>query len=333
MPNSNQRTRTLKFFCSYSHKDDELRIKLQDQLELLEVAGLISQWDDGKIGPGEAWRESIDQNLISADVILLLVSPNFTDSDYCYKLEMKQAIERHDAGCARVIPVLLRDTKGLQDTPFAKLQMVPTSGVAVASSGKLDDAIRDVAKEISAVVPSLMPLARTASQHSPPKNLVEIEEEHCIRLYRKGQYLYQFPWKMGKVKGSRSDAAAWKKLHTITQNLYEEVAVLLTLMQSARVSSEDKYQYEAQGLIRALPKRIEEFTAELPQLPLAAAPVIERLQHLPDCVTPIKLSLGYAPDSDEFNCAVVLTERIGAWLLQVLRIADGVLEKYFRRLA
>ena len=53
-------------------------------------------------------------NLDAADVILLLISPDFIASDYCYEREMKRAMERHRKSEARVIPVILRpcDWKG-----------------------------------------------------------------------------------------------------------------------------------------------------------------------------------------------------------------------------
>jgi hypothetical protein len=45
---------------------------------------------------GEEWGRAIDDNLEVADVILLLVSPDFIAPDYCYDIEMKRAPERHD---------------------------------------------------------------------------------------------------------------------------------------------------------------------------------------------------------------------------------------------
>ena len=54
------------------------------------------------------WEGSIDDHLNSADVIVLLVSADFLASDYCYDIEMRRAMKRHEAGEARVIPVILR---------------------------------------------------------------------------------------------------------------------------------------------------------------------------------------------------------------------------------
>lgn len=54
------------------------------------------------------WGSEIDEHLNTADIILLLVSSDFIDSDYCYDVEMKRALKRHEAEDARVIPIILR---------------------------------------------------------------------------------------------------------------------------------------------------------------------------------------------------------------------------------
>ena len=54
-------------------------------------------------------------------MIFLLISPSFIASDYCYGIELKCALDRHHAGQARIIPIILRpvDWSG---TTFAALQ-------------------------------------------------------------------------------------------------------------------------------------------------------------------------------------------------------------------
>jgi hypothetical protein len=95
-------------FFSYSHVDESLRDQLETHLSGLRRQGIISSWHDRQITAGTELGEAIDNHLNAADIILLLVSPDFIDSDYCYAREMKQALERHQIGEARVIPVILR---------------------------------------------------------------------------------------------------------------------------------------------------------------------------------------------------------------------------------
>ena len=70
----------------------------------------LTNWHDREILPGEEWEQAIDTHLNTANLILLLISPDFMASDYCYGKEMHRALERHQAGTYCVVPILLRPT-------------------------------------------------------------------------------------------------------------------------------------------------------------------------------------------------------------------------------
>lgn len=114
----------MEVFCSYAHADEAWRTKLETHLSLLKRENVISVWHDRKIVPGTSWAQEIDQHIESASLILLLISPDFIASDYCYNIEMKRALERHLAGDAFVIPILVRRCDW-QAAPFASLQALP----------------------------------------------------------------------------------------------------------------------------------------------------------------------------------------------------------------
>lgn len=145
----------IEVFVSYSHEDDSLRQKLGAHLSLLKRQNVIDEWHDRLIDAGEAWADRIDQRLESAAIILLLVSADFIASDYCYEREMKRALERDDAGTARVIPVILREVDNWQAAPFGRLQALPDRGKPVSSWSNEDAALADVARGIRRVVESL----------------------------------------------------------------------------------------------------------------------------------------------------------------------------------
>jgi len=67
---------------------------------------------------------------------------------------MKQAIDRHTAGEARVIPILLRPTDWLS-APFDKLQMLPTGAKAVTKWRRRDDAFTNIVQGIRASINDL----------------------------------------------------------------------------------------------------------------------------------------------------------------------------------
>ena len=155
-------------FFSYSHADEELRNELEKHLAGLLRQGVITTWHDRRIGPGEELHGQIDEQLNAADIVLLLVSADFLASDYCHDVEMMRAMERHERGEARVIPVILRpcDWHG---APFGTLMAVPPDGKPVVKHATLDDGFLEVVKAVRQVAGpahSRGPAAR-ASQPAP----------------------------------------------------------------------------------------------------------------------------------------------------------------------
>ena len=137
----------IEVFYSYSHRDRELRDELERHLSILKRSGFIRVWHDREIDAGTEWAGQIHEHLNRADVILLLISADFLASDYCYDVEMRRAIERHDAGEAIVIPIILRSVDW-SDAPFARLQCLPADARPVTSWGNRDEAFRNVAEGI-----------------------------------------------------------------------------------------------------------------------------------------------------------------------------------------
>ena len=85
-------------FYSYAHEDEPLRDELDGHLALLRRKGVIRPWHDRGIVPGQQWDKEIDAQLASADLILLLVSMDFLNSDYIWGKELATAIDRADRG-------------------------------------------------------------------------------------------------------------------------------------------------------------------------------------------------------------------------------------------
>src|SRR6218665_3352349 len=134
-------------FFSYSHKDEGLRDQLETHLALLKNQGLIDAWYDRRIIAGDEVDDAIFSKLETADIILLLVSADFLSSPYCYSREMMRAMERHEAGEARVIPVILRHCVWT-GAPFGKLMAAPRDGKPVTAWPDRDEALADVARQV-----------------------------------------------------------------------------------------------------------------------------------------------------------------------------------------
>jgi len=143
----------IEAFISYSHKDESLRLALDDHLALLKNRRMIDAWHDRRIQPGGNWAQAIDANLASARLVLLLVTPGFFASDYCQSVEFKAAIERAGRDEASLIPVIMKEGD-YSGAPFSHLKELPTDGLARGRSvtGKKwknrDEALRDVTEGI-----------------------------------------------------------------------------------------------------------------------------------------------------------------------------------------
>src|SRR5438270_350275 len=176
----------VEIFYSYAHEDERLRKALDKQLSLLKRDGLITSWYDHKISAGKEWESEIDAHLHSAQIILLLISSDFIASDYCYSIEMQRAMERHELGEARVIPVILRPADWKR-APFGKLKALPSDGKAVTRWSNRDEAFLNVAKGIRRAVkelatPSILPTQRAISPLSS-NNTMKVNPEVSVAIW------------------------------------------------------------------------------------------------------------------------------------------------------
>lgn len=140
-----------QLFFSYSHRDEALRDELEIHLAQLKNEGIIETWHDRRIPAGDEFDNSISEHLESADIVLLLVSPYFLASRYCYQVEMKRALERHNAKEACVIPIILHPCDW-KTAPFAKLQAATLDARPVSKYANQHDAFLEIVQAIRKVV-------------------------------------------------------------------------------------------------------------------------------------------------------------------------------------
>src|SRR5947209_4785891 len=135
----------IKLFYCYAPEDKPLRDQLEKHLANMRWQGLITTWHDQDISAGKEWEREVNNQLETANIILLLISSDFMFSEYCYDVLMKLALKRHRDRKARVIPIILRSVDW-QDAPFSNLQMLPTNATPVKSWVDPDDAFLDIVK-------------------------------------------------------------------------------------------------------------------------------------------------------------------------------------------
>jgi subtilisin family serine protease len=143
-----------KVFISYSHKDEPLWKEFKAHLAPMERTGRIQIWSDQKLEAGQRWEKEIYARLNDADIVLLLVSAHFFESEFCYSKELERALEREAGGSARVIPVIVRPVS-LKGTPLAEIQSVPSGARPITSFGDPHEGWTQVADHLFDIIEKL----------------------------------------------------------------------------------------------------------------------------------------------------------------------------------
>lgn len=144
---------------------------------MLKREGLIDTWHDRRLKAGDELDLKINENLEEADVILLLVSPDFLASAYCYEIEKGHALRRVREGTARLISVILRPCEW-ERTDLHHYIVTPTDGKPITKWPDPDDAFLDVARSIRKAICDLKP-ARVSAPAA-----MEAQEERREQLPR-----------------------------------------------------------------------------------------------------------------------------------------------------
>ncbi len=213
-------------FISYAHEDEQLLKALKTHLEGLRRQGLIDTWFDRKIGAGKEWAWEIDNHFLSADIILLLISPDFMASDYINDVELKRAMVWHNQGLGRVIPIILRPTDW-EYASFGKLLALPTDGKPVTTWSNQDEALLMVAKGIREVVeefsPTVDPFKRMSQKlyrKQADNKITDYNSEVAMKHIEKMPQ----PWKQSLPPAQRKSMEELNKkiLGQIFPDLYEK---------------------------------------------------------------------------------------------------------------
>lgn len=157
----------VEVFVAYAHQDSKLKDDLLTRLRGLRRLGLIAEWHDRCIDAGEDWRSEISDRIDKAEIILLLISPDFLASDYCTEIEMDAAIRKHIERTGFVIPIILRHAEGWEDhgpkvCKLGDIQSLPTNGRPVTDYENHDHAWALVTKGIRESLYKLELPSRTA---------------------------------------------------------------------------------------------------------------------------------------------------------------------------
>ncbi|QLE48132.1 tetratricopeptide repeat protein [Nostoc sp. C057] len=169
--------KSIEVFISYHQEDETLRQELEKHLASLRRENIITSWNDRKIVAGQEIKGEIDQHLNQAGLILLLISPDFMDSDYHWTIEVTRALEQNATKKARVIPILLRYTDW-ETPPINQLSPLPSNRKPIKGGwNDRDEAFLEVVKGIREAAQLV-----ANSNSSPPKQTTQELEERQYQV-------------------------------------------------------------------------------------------------------------------------------------------------------
>ena len=146
---------SLQLFYSYCHKDSQYKDSMETSLSLLKREGLIEQWSDRKILPGQSISAKVQEKISQANIIVFLFSPDFIASEECLKeWEYAQTLSAENKQIFR-IPIILRSCTWKKVLGEDDVKALPNDGQPVTHYSDSDTAWTEVYKGIEAVVSEL----------------------------------------------------------------------------------------------------------------------------------------------------------------------------------
>ena len=179
----------MKAFISYSHKDIAALDRLHTHLASLGREGQIDAWFDREILAGGELDAEIAEQLESCELFLLLVSPDFLASDYCVEREMERALERHHAGEARVVPIIVEPCDwASSSSSLRQLKVLPRDGKPVSEWTNENNAYVDVVKELRRILVADEAIPAVAQEETPAQPAEPISEARRYRVSNVSAY-------------------------------------------------------------------------------------------------------------------------------------------------
>ncbi|RML69891.1 Toll-interleukin receptor [Pseudomonas syringae pv. syringae] len=174
-------TTAVKVFVSYSHLDKSYLDSFERCLSNMRRHNEISTWTDKDVTAGEEWRNKIERNLEEAEIIILLISPDFMHSGYCYDVEMGKALQHHREKKAKVIPVYIRATD-VKGSIIAELQGLPEDRRPINQWDDKDGAWKNVVEGLRLSIAEYLQAKPMHVETTPKRFESSFSETHTLWL-------------------------------------------------------------------------------------------------------------------------------------------------------
>jgi tetratricopeptide (TPR) repeat protein len=220
-------TGSINIFCSYAQDDKEF----QDELMRYINKNHIDKWYEREIESYNDAEKQVDAHLNIAHIILLLFSVDFVGSDYSYGAEMQYALERHEAGEAIVIPIIVRPSLW-EGNAFSTLSVLPTNRMPITCWSDTNQAFQDVALGIRRAMNKV--LVRQYID-SAADNMKNAQYQSALAIYEQAILL------------APDQAQAWRARGQTLIRLNRFDEALDAYEQAIRLEPNDPYVYKEQG--------------------------------------------------------------------------------------
>jgi adenylate cyclase len=154
-------------FISYSHRDTPWLERLRTHLKPYMRNVAMSVWDDTLIEPGQEWRTEIERVLAGAKVAVLLVTPNFLESDFIAESELPPLLEAASQEGLKIlwIPV---SASSFDQTAISQYQALsdPRTPLDTHSDAETNGRLVIIARKIADVLGATRPRARPQEANS-----------------------------------------------------------------------------------------------------------------------------------------------------------------------
>jgi len=169
----------VEIFLSYAPQDRHYAQELLDHLEVLKYESpSVHIWSEKQILPGTVKEQAIYEHLNKAQIILVLISPNFFSSDR----EMQLIEEKLKSGKAPILPIIMRPLSW-KESFLAKLEPLPANGKALSQWTSRDLAYQEIIDKIKETVKNLNSPAKVDREEKQLRKVLEaFSEQELLTL-------------------------------------------------------------------------------------------------------------------------------------------------------
>ncbi len=158
-----------KIFISYSNRDQEWKDRLVSKLKALaNVTGITFSTDNRLAPESVAWGPDEEKELREAKIVIMLISPNFLDSDIIMTKEVPLALDLQEEKGVHIIPLLIKNCPWRKTRWFANIQTFPENARPLEE--KSDNQIEALLDEVAQHIMKLLQDIPDTPSPRPPKS-------------------------------------------------------------------------------------------------------------------------------------------------------------------